>query len=324
MREMPMKIADNISIYTGGEYSLLGKSIEQDKKQTGSIYAGDLNKNILGDKIAQRKEQAKKQAMKVVKDVWESDRALDEDLEARRTRIEELRKEMRNAESQKKGIEDLQKQLQKEYGITEDSQEQRDLELLRKKYGYGRTGGGIANMTKEEMEYVSRLEAEGLTEYQQRQLDFDKEKKVYEEQYAECFQNIRIEVATISATKLERLKHSPMVNAQKQAEQIEQAASDEILGMLVEEGKEQIDEKQEENKEKAEAIEKQREEQEEFIEAQREKNKEAKELIEEVPVDEMLSLEQTKTDVQREVQNIVDKMKLVVEDIKGCVVDENI
>ena len=48
------------------------------------------------------------------------------------------------------------------------------------------------------------------------------------------------------------------------------------------------------------------------------------ELTEEMPMEEMLTLEQAKTDVQKEVQNIVDKMKLVAEDMKGAVVDKSV
>ena len=74
-------------------------------------------------------------------------------------------------------------------------------------------------------------------------------------------------------------------------------------------------------KEKAEQ---EKEEQEAFIEAQKEKKEAAKELTEEMPMEEILTLEQAKTDVQKEVQNIVDKMKLVAEDMKGAVVDKSV
>ena len=101
-------------------------------------------------------------------------------------------------------------------------------------------------------------------------------------------------------------------------------ASEEIVGMLFEEGKEHLDEEQKLREEQAEKIEKEKEEQEAFIEAQKEKKEAAEELTEEMPMEEMLTLEQAKTDVQKEVQNIVDKMKLVAEDMKGAVVDKSV
>lgn len=41
-------------------------------------------------------------------------------------------------------------------------------------------------------------------------------------------------------------------------------------------------------------------------------------------MDEMLDLERTKDNIQQEVLNIVDKMKLMAEDIKGTMVDTNV
>ena len=311
-----MKISENITIYGGMEPQAV-RGEEKQEEKGGAIFAGNLNRNLFADKIEQRKKQAQEQAMKVVKDVWEGDKALDEDLAKRRERIDALKKEMHYAQTQMSDIDEQCKQLQKEYGVAPDSQEQKDLELLRRKNNGGR-------LTKEELEYTAGLEAEGLTEYQQRQLELDRERKIHQETYEECFKNIKVEIATISATRLERLKHSPMVNAQKQAEDIMAAASDEILGMLVEEGKAHIDEEKEKRQKQAEGLEEQKEEQEAFIEAQKEKRQEQEELIEEMPVEEMLILDQAQTDIQKEVQNIVDKMKLVAEDIKGAVVDQNV
>ena len=77
--------------------------------------------------------------------------------------------------------------------------------------------------------------------------------------------------------------------------------------MVVEDAKEHVDEETAEREEQAEKLEAEREE-----------------LLEEMPVEEMLSLERTKADVQKEVQQIVDKMKLVAEDIKGAVVDRTL
>ena len=48
------------------------------------------------------------------------------------------------------------------------------------------------------------------------------------------------------------------------------------------------------------------------------------ELTEDMPVDEMVKLENAKTEVQHEIQNIVEKMNLVAEDIKGSMVDTSI
>lgn len=318
-----MRISENITIYAGMEPQTAPSGEQQEKTDGNRIFAGNLNKTFFVDKIARRREQAQKQAMKVVSDVWEGERAIDEDMEKRRARIDELRKEMKYAKSQLQQIDETQKQLQEEYGVAPDSQEQKDLELLRRKNDMlsGRPGAGL---TQEEFMYAAKLEAQGLTEYQQRQLDLDREKKIYQESYDEAFKGIRMEIATISATKLERLKHDPMVAAWKQADEILAQAGEEVLGMLVEESKEHLDQEQEAREEQAESLREERRKQEAFLQAQKEKKQESEALIEEMPAEEMLTLEQVKTDVQQEIQNIVDRMKLVAEDIKGAVVDQSV
>ena len=154
--------------------------------------------------------------------------------------------------------------------------------------------------------------------------DLAEEKKALQEEYNTCFAEMKGEIAAIKAVKLERLKHSPMLDAEKEAEAIMEQAGEEIVSMLFEEGKEHLDEEQKLREEKAEKLEEKKEEQEAFIEAQKEKKEAAEELAEEMPMEEMLTLEKVKQDVQTEVQNIVDKMKLVAEDMKGAVVDESV
>lgn len=56
----------------------------------------------------------------------------------------------------------------------------------------------------------------------------------------------------IRQTKIERLKSNSMGAAFEQADAVMGAASDEIMGMLIAEGKDHIDEKQEEEKKTAE------------------------------------------------------------------------
>ena len=123
----------------------------------------------------------------------------------------------------------------------------------------------------------------------------------------------------------EILPSTPIVMVTKSEEEdIMEQAGEEIVGMLLEEGKEHLDEEQKLREEKAEKLEEKKEEQEAFIEAQKEKKEAAEEFVEDMPMEEMLTLEQVKLDVQKEVQNIVDKMKLVAEDMKGAVVDESV
>lgn len=138
--------------------------------------------------------------------------------------------------------------------------------------------------------------------------------KEYQKQYDNIKNEMKAEIAAIKATKLERLKSSPMLEAQKEAEKIMEAASDEIIGMLVEEAKDHIDEEKEEREEKAEEIAEKREEEEERIEKSKEKSEEAEMMAE-------MIRQSVSNDTQREIEELLDKLKLIEEDIKGTTVD---
>jgi chromosome segregation ATPase len=127
---------------------------------------------------------------------------------------------------------------------------------------------------------------------------------------------------TVSDTKINRLKSSPMLEANKEAEEIMDSASKEILGMLFDEGKDHIDEEQKKQEEQAEALKEKKEEQEELIEKRKEDREEAEELTEEIiqGTDDVSG--KTLSEVQQELKEILDKMKLIDEDIKGAQVDE--
>lgn len=274
-----MKISENFSIYAGGDNGVVNTLGQQDKKEGSSIFAGDLTQNFMEDPIAKRREQAQKEALKVVSDAFEGDLSIDKDIEDGYERIKKLQSGMHEAEVRMQEIDEQQKMLIEEQGYAPDHPELADLA---------------------------------------------EEKKELQKEYNNCHSEMKGEIAAIKAVKLERLKHSPMLDAEKEAEAIMEEASEEIVGMLFEEGKEHLDEEQKLREEQAEKIEKEKEEQEAFIEAQKEKKEAAEELTEEMPMEEMLTLEQAKTDVQKEVQNIVDKMKLVAEDMKGAVVDKSV
>ena len=108
------------------------------------------------------------------------------------------------------------------------------------------------------------------------------------------------------------------------ADEVLKAARDEILGMVIEEAKDHIDEEQENREEEAEEIKEEREEQEELLEERKENEEELEDLMEDMPIDEMADLKSTQEQIRQEVQNVVNKMHLVTEDIKGAMVDTNL
>ena len=82
--------------------------------------------------------------------------------------------------------------------------------------------------------------------------------------------------------------------------------------------------KKKEEQERAEKLEEVQEEKEAFIEKQKEKREETEKLLENMPIEELVHMGQLKDEIKQEIKNIVSEMKLVVEDIKGALVDESV
>lgn len=282
-----MKVDSNITLFAGGrpESSLATEGAGKKQENRKTVFAGDLNTQggTLQDRIQQKKKEAQKQALKVVGDAFAGDRTLDEDMENRAQHIKDLQEERLKLLDDKGNVELRAEDLERGYEAGEISEE----------------------------DYLA--EKKNLTEETGR----------YEKELGENMSQIGQENAVISGTRKERLKHHAMLDAQEQAEDILDAARDEIVGMVVDEGKDHVAEETEKREEQAEEIKEEKEEREEFIEEQKEHRREEEELLEEMPVEEMLTLDKIQSDVKQEVQNILDKMKLIAEDIKGAVVDEN-
>jgi chromosome segregation ATPase len=313
-----MKIEQHSTIYMGENKNSTNAADDKEKsgKKGNVIYVGKGTQNSSFDQIAAKRKEAKKKAMKVIRDAWAGDQAIEDDLQQRRDKISSLREENGELRSNLRDINDAQDALKEQYGITEDSQEEKDLEILRKEKNFTASG--------DEMMYALKLRAEGLSDYQSRQLELDDQKDHFQKKLDKNNQSIIEENAIVRGIRLEKLKSDPMVDAQKQADAIEDAASQEIIGMLMDDAKEQIDQKSEEKQEQAEEAKENKEEQEELIEKQKEKKDDLEELIEDMPMDELLSMSRTKNEALQEVKNMLSKMKLVEEDIKGAAVDEEV
>ena len=290
----------------------------EEKKERNSIFAGDFHKQF--DPITAKKEEARKQAMKIVGEAWAGDQKIDEGIEESRAKIREYQRQISEAEGKIREIDDERAALKDTYGITDDSREEQDLRLLEKKQD-GQP------LTEEEAERLSQIEAEGITEYQQRSLDLREDRGRYEADLAKAKNGAYAENASIASTKIDRLKHHAMVDAQENAEDIMEAASKEIVGMLLDEAKDHIDEEMEEKKEAAEEKAEKEEEEEEKIEKAKEAKEEKEEFSEEISeqIGDMSRVlteaDDIMDDVQREIKKLMDEMKLLDEDLKGAAVD---
>ena len=130
--------------------------------------------------------------------------------------------------------------------------------------------------------------------------------------------------SVIRGTRRERLKTAPMLKATAQAEEILDAAKEEVTGMILEEARDHLEEEQEKREEEAQAIEEKKEEQEELVKERQEHKEELEKLAESVPVEEMIQMDQVKNSLQQEIQDILNKMNLMAEDIKGTMVDTGV
>ncbi len=310
---------------------------KKEKEKDITIFAGDLNINK--DPIAKKRKEAQEKALKIIGDAFDNDKKIDDDLKERENHISKLNEDIGDANNQINEFKKRKLDLKESYGIADDSQEQKDLELLEKASASIEIGSN-AKLSKEEWEHVREISKSGLTEYQTRCMELNKYAGVSRAVVKEAEKKIIVENVTITAIKLERLKSNPMVDATKEADSILDAASDEIKGMLLDETKEHIDDKAKEEQEEAEKQAEEKEKQEEQLEAVKEKREEmeklknperaeendksAKTVNNEIPIDHFLQIAHKESDIKKEVENIVDKMKLVVEDIKGAVVDSKL
>lgn len=309
-----MKV-QNKSIFMGESVQSERHGANAKKSGRANVFAGDVNKAF--DPIAQKKQQAREKAMKIVTDAWTGDRKLDESLEERRNKIRELEDTMKEAGSNLKWANEERTALRETYGLTEDSQEEQDLRLLEKQ-------ADNKPLTKEEQERLAQIqEAGGPTEYQKHSLELYKTASAYKQEFEKAKEGIHQESAAIQSTKQARLKHDPMVKASKSAEEVMDAARKEIIGMLYDEAKDHIDEEMEEKKEAADKKAEKEEEEKERIEKRKEEKEKKEEFIEEISEDmtTLLDADNLMDDVQKEIKKIMEEMKLLGEDMKGAAVD---
>lgn len=330
-------MANHVNFYVGnssGDDRYVRQSVKQGKQKAGkSLFVGNANLNT--DPIAVKRKEAQKKAMRVVGDAFASEKKLDQDMQDRREHITQLNEEMGIARKALNQIEADKDAMREQYGVKTDSKEQQDLLLLEKRNESLREGSTVT-LSEDEKEALAKIEQKGLTEYQSRALKMDGYGAPYRITINENKEQILEENAIIRGVKLERLKSHGMEDAQKEADSIKTAASGEIIGMLVEEAKDHVDENTQELKENADKKAEKEQEQEEQLAAIREKKKQLEEQADPdkkegenqldvtLPNQSIVQLSQTKTEVQTEVQNIVEKMKLVAEDIKGAMVDKEI
>lgn len=308
----------------------LGRTSQQ-KKSGNSIFAGDMNQGQ-NNSIHSKKKQLYKNAMQAVVNTAASEGEIDAGLDARRSRIKELQDSSKQANDEINKINDMINQSREAHGVTEDSQEQKDLEILLKQ----RSG---ESLSKEE---ENRLNEMGdLTAYQREALAYESQKGEYRRQIEMNQSEIGSESTSIRATKLARLASHAMVDAQKNKDVMMDAASKEIVGMLSQEAMQHIAQEQQKAMEEAQKRAEKQEEQEKKLEEAKLEREEAElkldierhEGKEETPIENIAAeqmpqnMEQTQnSDIMREqieaeLKKVMQEEKLLAEELKGLAVD---
>ncbi|MDE7224079.1 MAG: hypothetical protein K2O34_09900, partial [Acetatifactor sp.] len=305
-----MKTNNVSSIFVGGN----SQSNRQElmpftgkKENSNTFFAGALNGKV--DPITLKKQMAQKQALKVVGDAFAADRKIDREVADREASIKKMQTENLETQNALKDLENQKEVIGKEYGLSEE-----DWDIL------GKGSENPVLLNDNEKARYQEMEEQGLTKYYK---DIDNLAKSYQDAINENTKMIKsyeAENEAVHKSRLDLRKGNPMIAAQEQAEDIMEAARKEIIGMLVDEGKDHVDEELQEKVEQAQEEKEKKEEEEEKLEAIREdkaeiqdqveaardraheNEKRAEELMETLPTEELLQMEGGTSDFQQELK----------------------
>lgn len=281
--------------------------------KNGAFFGGNIN-NFNQDKIGQKREQSRNQAAKIIMDQFDRDKEISNGMDELRDRNKQIREEISCLQENRKYFEDQQTALKDKYGVTDDSQEQQDLELIQKA-NQAVNKGTLGDLSKEELERIANMGE--LTEYQQRALVYDDIMERFDKEIEKLVNERTGNTLGIVATKNESVKNTAMMKASDAAQNLLYAASDSIIGMILEDAVKHIEEEMEELVEAAREEAEKKEALEEQIDKAKEEDSEQKELVEAIQEN---TSEQKK--LQGEIDKIMKEAELLAEEMKGLIVDK--
>lgn len=277
------------------------------------------------DRIAQKKYLYQKQAMNIVSTADKGEKKIDRNVEGHRDRIRYLMEENEKLDAMYQDYQKKMAQAKEDYEIGDDSQEQKDLELLQKDFD-DRKHGTMNPLTEEEKARVKEIKS-NMTDYQKLSMEMYETADGYKTELERNNLEMKGESALIRSISIERLKEHAMVDAEAAKEEVLAAASKEVMGLIVDDAKEKIEEKAEEVEEKAKEREEKEKEEKERVEAAKENKSEAeataeaiRENVEEL-TDQVTKSEKIITDVDQAVKKVMQEQKLLEEELKGLVVN---
>ena len=290
-----------------------------------TLFGGNLFQNgndmTVQERIAQKRQLYVKQGTKMVKDADKTERKIDKSIDDARNQVKETVDLLGEYQKKIGEIDDKLAQAKEEFEVEDDSQEQKDLEILLKQQ---RQGSGMGEpMTKEEMQRYDEIKGQ-LTDYQKIALEAYKERDHYTKQVGKAEIKIQAINQAIRQIKIDRPASQVMQDAQRNKEDLMEAASKEIQGMLMEDAKDKIDEKA------AEKREEKKEELEERLEAVKEDKEETEEAAESAAetaqemAKQIIDSDALNTSVDEEVKKKMEELQKHLEELKGIVIDTNV
>lgn len=299
------------------------------------------------DALTMRKQLARKKAMKMISDAWAGDKKITSDIGEIKNKISERKADIYAYNDSLKEFDEKKAELKEYYGISDYTQE--DMDLLDKKL-IAATHPGI-EFTQEELDRLGELDEEAYAKYKEQTAGIDKATDHYEKLKDNASRMVEAYNSEITGINLERLKFHKMLDAQKDAEEINKNASEDAINTLIGEAQEHIEETHEEmweeaketaekKEEQEEKIEEQRQEKEEFeaqLEIKREENNDAEEIrieqekkareqgeIIEGATEYMGGDAGMSSDVKAAIKDMLNKMKVLEEDLKGAEIDDKL
>lgn len=315
------------------------------QEQTNSYAVGNARKISETDmKIAAKRKSAGAQAMKLISDAWTKDKESMNGIGELREHINRNFEDVSELSGRLDYISKEKEAVREKYGIDQDSQEQKDLELL-EKYQNNRAGVSDDSFSKEEIERLRELQNIPLTDYQKEVLKLNSTACEISGVIEEKENSFVGDTMAITDSEIERLKSQDMIKASAAAEDIMDAAGKDIIGMLVEESKEHVDDKLEEEQKKAEEAKQKEEEQQELVDKAKERKEEAEqqaeaiseakdsqeEVLDGVGKADSIELESNikkksvdhVEEAQKQINKILKDNNLVNDDLKGIEIDLN-
>lgn len=304
-----------------------GKDAVKKSKGDGVTIKGN-ELNLGEDPVEAKRKKAQNLALQLIMEAFKKDASMDQEQRNISEHAKSLEKENEECRSMLKDIDKERENTAEIYGVDEDSEEYRNLELIRR--GREAMTNPHIDMSVDDWVKYKKLEEQGLTDYQKKMLELDENADYYKRKIEENKASIISDYATVRGMKIERLKTHDMWDAVRQGDEIKAAASKEIQGMLYQDAVDKIDEDFEEEKQKAEEKKEKEEELEERIERARGEEKKEDDHEEIYELDNILNdvkamnSGNTQPDVSKSLDLIISEMQLIAEDVKGIVIDTEV